>query len=43
MLNHNPEMDLILQKAYEFADKLNHRYVTTEHLTLSLVNYKNLR
>ena len=43
MLNHNPEMDLILQKAYEFADKLNHRYVTTEHLTLSLVNYKNFK
>ncbi len=43
MLNHNPEMDLILQKAYEFADKLNHKYVTTEHLTLSLVNYKNFK
>ena len=43
MLNHNPEMDLILQKAYEFANKLNHKYVTTEHLTLSLINYKNFK
>lgn len=43
MLSHNPEMDLILNKAYEFANKLNHQYVTTEHLTLSLVNYKNFK
>ena len=43
MLNHNPEMDLILQKAYEFANKLNHKYVTTEHLALSLINYKNFK
>ena len=43
MIKHNPEMDLILTKAYEFAQKLNHKYVTIEHLTLSLVNYKNFK
>lgn len=36
-------MDLILSKAYEFADSLNHTYVTIEHLTLALVNYKNFK
>jgi len=43
MIKHNPEMDLILTKAYEFANKLNHKYVTIEHLTLSLINYKNFK
>ena len=43
MIKHNPEMDLILSKAYDFATKLNHKYVTIEHLTLSLINYKNFR
>ena len=42
-IKHNPEMDLILTKAYEFAAKLHHKYVTIEHLTLALVNYKNFK
>ena len=42
-IKHNPEMDLILSKAYEFAAKLQHKYVTIEHLTLALVNYKNFK
>jgi len=42
-IKHNPEMDLILSKAYEFAAKLKHKYVTIEHLTLALVNYKNFK
>ena len=42
-IKHNPEMDLILSKAYEFATKLRHKYVTIEHLTLALVNYKNFK
>lgn len=42
-IKHNPEMDLILTKAYEFAAKLKHKYVTIEHLTLALVNYKNFK
>lgn len=42
-IKHNPEMDLILTKAYEFAAKLQHKYVTIEHLTLALVNYKNFK
>jgi ATP-dependent Clp protease ATP-binding subunit ClpA len=42
-IKHNPEMDLILSKAYDFASKLHHKYVTIEHLTLALVNYKNFK
>lgn len=42
-IKHNPEMDLILSKAYEFATKLHHKYVTIEHLALALVNYKNFK
>ena len=35
-IKHNPEMDLILSKAYEFASKLNHKYVTIEHFSISI-------
>ena len=38
-----PEIELIVEKASEFAAKYGHTYVTTEHLSLALINYKNFR
>jgi len=43
MLKPNPEIELIVEKASEFAAKYGHSYVTTEHLSLALINYKNFR
>ena len=43
MLKNNPEIDLIVNKATEFAIKFKHAYVTIEHLGLALINYKNFR
>ena len=43
MLKSNPEIELIVQKATEFSATMNHSYVTIEHLTLALINYKNFR
>ena len=43
MLRPNPEIELIVEKASEFAAKYGHTYVTTEHLSLALINYKNFR
>ena len=43
MLKNNPEIDLIVNKATEFAIKFKHAYVTIEHLGLALISYKNFR
>jgi ATP-dependent Clp protease ATP-binding subunit ClpA len=43
MLRPNPEIEMIVEKASEFAAKYGHTYVTTEHLSLALINYKNFR
>ena len=43
MLRPNPEIELIIEKASEFSAKYGHSYVTTEHLSLALVNYKNFK
>ena len=43
MLRPNPEIELIVEKASEFAASYKHSYVTTEHLSLALINYKNFR
>ena len=43
MLKPNPEIELIVEKASEFSAKYGHTYVTTEHLSLALINYKNFR
>ena len=43
MLRPNPEIELIVEKASEFAASYKHPYVTTEHLSLALINYKNFR
>ena len=41
MLKDNPEVNLILTKALEHAEQLDHKYVTVEHLAYSLLTYKN--
>ena len=38
MLKPNPEIELIVEKASEFSAKYGHTYVTTEHLSLALIN-----
>jgi ATP-dependent Clp protease ATP-binding subunit ClpA len=43
MLKSNPEIELIVEKATQFCKNLKHSYVTVEHLTLALINYKNFR
>ena len=43
MLKSNPEIELIVEKATQFCKNLKHLYVTVEHLTLALINYKNFR
>lgn len=40
MFSQNPEIDTIIQESTQLARDLNHSYVTVEHVTLSLVNYK---
>ena len=43
MLKTNPEIDLIVEKASEFAFTCGHSYVTVEHLTFALINYNNFK
>ena len=43
MLRPNPEIELIVEKASELSVKYGHSYVTTEHLSLALINYKNFK
>jgi len=40
MLQSNPEIDLIVKQAVEIALSHEHSYVTLEHMTLALVEYK---
>ena len=40
MMNHNPEIEVIIASATDLAKKLNHEYVTLEHLAHGLVCYK---
>lgn len=39
-MNHNPEIEVIIASATDLAKKLNHEYVTLEHLAHGLVCYK---
>jgi ATP-dependent Clp protease ATP-binding subunit ClpA len=41
MLKENPEVSLVISKAAEHAQKLNHKYCTLEHLAYSMLTYKN--
>lgn len=43
MLNHNPEIETIINDATTYAKGYNHEYVTLEHLLYSLVTHKNFR
>jgi len=43
MLKTNPEIDLIVEKASEFAASCGHSYVTVEHLSFALMNYNNFK
>jgi ATP-dependent Clp protease ATP-binding subunit ClpA len=43
LLNDNPEISLVLNKAAEYAKARNHQYVTVEHLLYSMSCYKNFR
>ena len=40
MLKPNPEIDVIISGATDFAKKYRHEYVTIEHVALSLVQYR---
>ena len=40
MINHNPEIEVVIANATELAKKYNHEYVTLEHLTLGLLEFK---
>jgi len=39
-LQHNPEIEVVIQNATDAAKKYNHEYVTLEHLALGLVTFK---
>jgi ATP-dependent Clp protease ATP-binding subunit ClpA len=43
LLKDNPEITLVLSKAVEYANALNHQYVTTEHLLYSMICYRNFK
>ena len=40
MIQHNPEIEVIIANATDLAKKYNHEYVTLEHLTHGLVSFK---
>ena len=40
MIQHNPEIEVIIANATDLAKKYNHEYVTLEHLTHGLMTYK---
>ena len=40
MMNHNPEIEVIVASATDLAKKYNHEYVTLEHLAHALVGFK---
>lgn len=43
MIKENPEISLIVSKASEYAQALNHQYVTLEHLLYSMCSYRNFK
>lgn len=43
MFDQNPEIEAIVQEAVEIAIDYSHRFVTTEHLLLSLIRTENFR
>jgi ATP-dependent Clp protease ATP-binding subunit ClpA len=40
MIQHNPEIEVIIASATDLAKSYNHEYVTIEHLTHGLITYK---
>ena len=40
MINHNPEIEVVIANATELAKKHNHAYVTLEHLAHGLLSFK---
>ena len=40
MIQHNPEIEVVIANATDIAKKYNHEYVTLEHLAHGLVSYK---
>ena len=40
MINHNPEIEVIIANATELAKKYDHEYVTLEHLAHGLLSFK---
>jgi ATP-dependent Clp protease ATP-binding subunit ClpA len=40
MIQHNPEIEVVIANATDLAKKYNHEYVTLEHLTHGLLSYK---
>ena len=40
MIQHNPEIEVIIANATELAKQYNHEYVTLEHLAHGLISYK---
>lgn len=40
-LNHNPEIEVVIQNATATAKKYSHKYVTLEHLAIGLINFKS--
>jgi ATP-dependent Clp protease ATP-binding subunit ClpA len=40
MINHNPEIEVVVANATDLAKKYNHEYVTLEHLAHGLVSFK---
>jgi ATP-dependent Clp protease ATP-binding subunit ClpA len=40
MINHNPEIEVVIANASELAKKYNHEYVTLEHLAYGLMTFK---
>ena len=43
MIHSNPEIELIIDQASVLARKLQHKYVTLEHLLLSMVRFKSFK
>jgi ATP-dependent Clp protease ATP-binding subunit ClpA len=43
LLKENPEITLIVSKALEYAQALNHQYITLEHLLYSMCSYRNFK
>ena len=40
MINHNPEIEVIIANATDLSKKFNHEYVTLEHLAHGLISFK---